>query len=483
MARVAVLAAVLVGVLPLLVRRVGDPDFFWHLADAAWIGGHHALPSQDLFTFTVAGTGLTDHEWLGELIMGGANHAGGQLAVSLVFGAVTVAGFLLLLQRIRLRPHTTVITAAALGLGALAGNQVWGPRLQMITFAFVCLELLLVDAFLERGGRLLWLMPAVMAVWANLHGGFVIGPVLLAVAASAELLTGLATSDGAARTRARTLALVTGASVVGSVITPYGPGGFTYAVRTQFSSVQEGLIAEWRSPDFHSITERGLEAGILLLLLGLALSRGARLWDLACACIAVVLALQSVRHVALFVALVTPLLAWQWASPFDSTVVPWLRRRLPAPPRGWPVAVAAVAAVVSIAALAVLGRLLNQQAAATRANYPAAAADYLAANPTTGSRIFDLYGWGGYLANRFYPAENRRLYVYEEADHMGDAVLTDYLDIVDLRGDWRSRLDGAGVDMVVFPPDTPLTSALADLSGWRLAYSDAVADVFVRSSA
>src|SRR3989440_12978112 len=40
-------------------------------------------------------------------------------------------------------------------------------------------------------------------------------------------------------------------------------------------------------------------------------------------------------------------------------------------------------------------------------SYPVAAADWLAAHPEVGTRMYNQYGWGGYLANRFYPDQKR----------------------------------------------------------------------------
>ena len=40
--------AVMIGMLPLIVRRVGDADYWWHIVTARWILDHHALPTHDL---------------------------------------------------------------------------------------------------------------------------------------------------------------------------------------------------------------------------------------------------------------------------------------------------------------------------------------------------------------------------------------------------------------------------------------------------
>ena len=474
----------MIGMLPLIVRRVGDADYWWHIVTARWILDHHALPAHDLFTYTVPGHPWTDHEYLSELVMYGLGRVGGQFAVSLGLGAVTWAGFWLIFRRINLRPQPFVATAGALAVGAVAGVAVWGPRPQMITFAFLCLELYLLERFLAGHNRALYAIPAVVLVWANFHGGFVIAFVFLAIAFLVEALpwlfdrANIAAGAGAVRVAAVSLA-----SAIAALINPHGLALYVYSWRTQTSGVQQAFITEWQSPDFHSLEMRGFEAMIILLVVGLALRRARpRPFDVAVAVAALLLALQSVRHIAVFVAAATPLLAWAWGPALGALAQrregPWQRVVLGS--RRAIGSAAAVAAVVVVVSLVALRVLLGHQAASTVENYPSAAADYLDGHAAVGSRMFSDYGWGGYMIYRFYPQPNRRVFIFGEADLMGDTIMNQYADVVGLKSDWLDILNQHGVDYVVYEPDTALTSALAAQSNWHMVYSDRVAVIFVR---
>src|SRR5207245_8647149 len=118
-----------------------------------------------------------------------------------------------------------VIAGVGLALGAIAGAPIWGPRAQMITFALTCLELYWLQGYLSGRSRALQFFPLVMALWANLHGGWVIGFVWLGVALVAEL-AGWAwePSNPAHRAHVRLLAIVSAAS---AVAVPATPPGFT----------------------------------------------------------------------------------------------------------------------------------------------------------------------------------------------------------------------------------------------------------------
>lgn len=480
-----VILAVMIGMLPLVVRRVGDADYWWHIVTARWILDHHALPAHDLYTYTVPDHLWTDHEYLSELLMYGLGRIGGQLAISVAFGVITWAGFVFILKRITLQPTHFAATAMALGLSAVAGVAVWGPRPQMITFALVCVELYLIERFLRTGHRGLYAMPLIMLAWANLHGGFVIAFLFLGIAVAVELVRWLIDrSNVQARWQAGRIALVTVASAVTGLINPHFFSLYVYSWRTQTSSVQQSFIEEWQSPDFHTWEMRGFEAMVVLLLIGLALRRGRpTLFSVVVAVVSLLLALQSWRHIVLFVATATPLLAWSWGPSLDE-----IGQRLTGVGRRFHVATrqlirgaALVTAVVAVAVLVVLRSLLAHQAASTLDNYPSGAADYLDAHPGIGTHMFSDYAWGGYFIYRFYPEPSRRVFIFGEADLMGDTIMNEYVDVVNLHSDWLSILNSWNVDYVVFKPDMPLTSALATQPNWHLVYSDTVAVIYVRS--
>ncbi len=479
-----VLIAVMIAMLPLIVRRVGDADYWWHITTARWILDNHALPTHDLFTYTVPSHVWTDHEYLTELAMYGLGRLGGQLAISIGLGLVTWAGFWFILKRITVQPTHFVATAGALGLAALAGVAVWGPRPQVVTFALVCVELYLIERFLRTGYRGLYAMPLIMVGWANLHGGFVIAFLFLGIAVAVEVLRWLFDRANAeARWKAGRIALVTLAAAAAGLLNPHFFSLYAYSWRTQTSTVQQSFIEEWQSPDFHSWSMRAFEAMIVLLLIGLALRRvRPTCFSVAITVVTLLLALQSWRHIILFTAAATPLLAWSWGPTLEELERRWSRAgarlRLSAQHlvRGAALATAAVA----LAVLVVLRSLLAHQAASTLDNYPAGAADYLDAHPNVGTHMFSDYAWGGYFIYRFYPEPSRRVFIFGEADLMGDTIMNQYVEVVGLRSDWMDVLNSHNVDYVVFAPNRPLTSALAASPNWHLVYSDKLSVIYVR---
>jgi hypothetical protein len=481
-ARTLLLGGVLIVSLSLFIAGEQDPDFWWHLRIGRWMAENGRLPSHDIFTFTVPDHVWTDHEYLTEILMWHIYGTVGLAALCVLFGLVTWAGFWMVYLQVRRQPF--VIVGVGLAVAAIAGAPIWGPRAQMITFALTCLELLWLQGYLSGRSRALQFFPLVMVLWANLHGGWVIGFVWLGVALAAEL-AGWAwnPSNPAHRMHVRFLLIVGAASAVAVAATPHFLALYPYPFQTEGSVAQQKLIVEWFSPDFHQSYLRPFEAMVFLVLAGFALRRPS-LYEFLLTAVALGLALQSVRNVALFVAAVTPVLINTYSEAWK--VLARARRwRFSLPPRPVFAVVTAVALVIitGATALHVADQVSpSHQQSLDSASYPIGAADWLAAHPDVGTRMYNQYGWGGYLAYRFYPQQNRRVFIFGEAALMGDPLLNEYEDVQTLRPDWQQVLDRYHVDYVVYNRGEPLANVLALDPRWTLVYQDSVAVIYVRKA-
>src|SRR5205807_576612 len=193
-----------------------------HLTTGNWILSHRAVPHQDRYTFTVHDHRWITHEWLSEILISALYAIGRLPLVSLVFGAVTAAGFLLVYRAIDRRVNF-VIAGLTLALGGAAANPICGPRIQMITFALTALTYLWVKRFCEGGSRALYLLPAVMLLWVNLHAGFVLGYAILGIALFVEALRYLLKREAAmSLPRLRAMATVLGACLAVAIVNPNG---------------------------------------------------------------------------------------------------------------------------------------------------------------------------------------------------------------------------------------------------------------------
>ncbi|MHB8572689.1 MAG: hypothetical protein ACYDAY_07015 [Candidatus Dormibacteria bacterium] len=463
-------------VLPVVaLRPMQDPDFWWHLATGRWIIDHLRLPQTDLFTFGAAGHPWVLHEWAFEVLLAAWYQAGGLPAVSLVLGAVALAGLLLVWAAMP-RGLAYPVNPMLIALGALATAPILGPRVQMFTFTFSALTLLWLRRHHLAGSRWLWLLPLLLAAWANLHGGFLVAFLWLAIALVAEIPGAVASDElvrGAARTRLGRLLKVTLLCLGAACLTPAGPRLLLYPLSTLASPVQQGLIQEWSSPDFH---DPHLWPLALLLAGGAALLcawRRPRVLDGLLFAATALLALDAYRHIPLFVAASLPGLAaaaddlWQrrafWAGPGPSG-----RRPLPLMSLvGWLALLVVLIAVTARVAPSLTDRA---QRNALAVEIPVGNAAYLATLPP--GRVLNDYGFGGYLAWTGTTHPGHPIYVFGDAALMGDPLLSQYQVIFHLRPGWPAQLRSLHAAYVLVARDSPLASVLPATGGWHVAASD-----------
>jgi hypothetical protein len=166
-------------------------DYWQHLARGGLVAREGAVVSVDRFTYTAAGASLVDNNWLTQLLYHGL-HAGGGIALVQSVNALVLAGAMAGLVGLCHRPSRSTGIAATAGVLAFFG--LWPTFLirpqSFSVLLFVALYALLLGS--ARRPRLLFLVPPMMALWANVHGGFAVGLVLLSVFALAAIVERLA---------------------------------------------------------------------------------------------------------------------------------------------------------------------------------------------------------------------------------------------------------------------------------------------------
>jgi hypothetical protein len=196
---------------------LADPDLWWHLAAAAEMLAGGGVPRFETWSWTLAGTPWVDFEWLAQLALGLVHRAAGfhgLVALKATLCAAAVLGVYGLARREEASPGAAVL-GALLALSALRLRAHARPELATL----VLLPVFLAAARERcRGAFPLWPLVPLAALWANLHGGWPLGPGLLLLAAVGRAWQVRAASDPAAR------ALLLGglAAAAASLANPYG---------------------------------------------------------------------------------------------------------------------------------------------------------------------------------------------------------------------------------------------------------------------
>jgi hypothetical protein len=236
-------AIALAAVLPYALKVAPDSDLWWHLKTGEMILEQRGLPEADPFSFTAAGAPWTNHEWLADVVLAAAYSAGADRALlALRIALLLIAtGALARLLWSRL-PHPLLVLAGVL-LAAPVLRVFMNFRPHAYTYALTLLLLLLLEAS-RRRPRMLWIAPPLVALWANLHGGFLLGLGILVLGVASHL-AGFEDDgprpDAAAR---RTLLAPLALAFAAPLVNPYGFGLFGYLAREL--GADHSLVLEWR---------------------------------------------------------------------------------------------------------------------------------------------------------------------------------------------------------------------------------------------
>jgi len=456
--------------LAITVQQVRDPDVWWHLALGRMITAH-GIPSTEPFTFLGAPRAWVGQQWGYEVLLARLVGAGGPSLAMVVMG---LAGSAALLVAALCVPHRERVPgralAAAMLFSGLVAGQLLGVRGQVITVLGGAVTLLVVSRWREGSRWAPWALVPLLAVWANLHAGFVVGLALPLIAAATVGAWRRIDHHAAPRARVGTLLVACAAAAVATLANPAGPGLYGYVAQTFLNPTLTQGITEWQSPDFHNLWLRLFEVEVIGLVALWVLSRRPDPLDMVLALLAVAASLQAQRNVALLAVIATPqiarygtavILRWQSARPGRS-------RRAPRPLPSWFALAAAALVIVATITADVLPATKSWTTADYEARtYPAAAADYVAAH-LRGERLYSTYEWGGYLAYRF--PEDRAVYIYGESAIFGASRLDEYLQVHLLQPGWQDVLHRRGMRHAVVPARSQETAAFQEIGWSALCY-------------
>ncbi len=455
------------------LRVTADPDLWWQLRTGQLILEQRALPTTDPFSFTAAGAPWTNHEWLTDAIFALAFRWGGGaglsvLRIGLLAGVAALLGWLLY-RRARL----PLVAAAMLA----AYFPFFAGLLNVRAHSFTYLLALLVLAILEVGStrpRVLFLLPAIIALWANLHGGFLLGLAIATLGLTAQF-TGLEHPPRAAAARPRrAFWLLLGASLVAPLLNPRGIELASYLWREL--GADHATVSEWKS-----LTQLpGLWPAFLALvlpplaLLLLAPAR-ARLTETALFLASVFLAYRHARFIALLAIFASLVLATGLGGL-------WLRRRALRSADPWIATTPALAVLAGLLALWALPRVaadFGRKGMALEVDprlAPVLAVRFLA-DHELGPHLATRLDWGGYALYHLWPRyrvsiDGRNLTVYAES--FVARQIAAYDEAEPLRGLRDFRVDAALVESA-----GPGFEGMRREPGWEMVFRDPLSAVFV----
>jgi hypothetical protein len=464
----------------------GSHDLWWHIPEGRMILATGHLPAIDTFSFTAFGQPWRHHEWLAQVLLALAWDRFGAIGLrllKLVCAAILMTGLAAAMgaARVALRVQTIVLLFAAIAIEPLL-------ELRPSMFSFAMMAVLIAVLAHENAERRapLWPLVPLFILWANLHGGFVVGLAALAAYSGAATIGDvLQTRDWS---RGLRLWLVTLAAALATLLNPQGPGLWRTILFVLRDPGARAAIVEWRPliPSMILQWRTSFDAGVVYLMpvalfaaygaTALAAREQATLPLDAIAILLVGTAFDATRNMALgVIGLAVPL-----ASHTDRL---WKRRREAslgdaAAAREAPSPIPAPAAAV-IALLILLSGGFFSTRLRSAYDAPVGAVAFMQAHDLHGNVLSDLT-WGQYVSWHMGPRsrvfiDGRTHLVYPWP------LLQEYLKFHFGLAAGYSLPDRYPVDFILIPPGAPPFRLVAANPRWRLIYRDQVAALFARS--
>lgn len=476
------LLALLVAFFGYFSIQVWDIDFWLHIASGRHIVETGAIPEQDPFgiysSVDAWGQIVLKSQWLGQVFLYEIHHYLGLDGVIAWRAALLTACLWIVYWRCRMANASLVITFMMTALTGVVLLSFTGERPQLFSFLFLAAMLLLLDAWQQTRRRwLLFLLPPLFVLWANIHGGVLFGVIALGLFGVGSLLQTRLTNGKFDAVEVRLMLGVIALSAIASLLAPNGIQTFITTLKTIIlaeNSTLKDRTSEYATP--WSMRTVLVYYWVYLLIAAASLpgllnkaSIRSGLFIIAIA----IFSLTGSRYVPLFA------LA---AAPYIASSLSRMLRMLQPPQL-------AVCLATVIAAFGFLGYGFKQdkvfQEGILESRYPVKAVNIIRDNGLNG-KMFNTLNFGGYLDWNLPPAS---VQIFIDGRLLDIRRMKPYTHILWMTSAGKSYFERESFDMVLVAPGNtftgeayPIVSYLLGNPLWRLVHRDSSGYFFIRTA-
>jgi len=455
---------------------IADPDLWGHIRFGQEILRTGSIVQADIYSYRTGGQPWINHEWLSEVIFAGLYNLSGP--AGLIVFKVLVSFLILGLSHAHLRrrglgPYCSVFLLLLISIPFRLGLGTIRP--QIFTYLFFLFQLLLLEKAATGREYWLWVLPILLAIWVNLHGGVLAGAMVIGIWIAVRIFV-RPTGDPSRLDRSRGAGILVGlvgfACGLALLLNPHGVELVEFLLRT--ATIPRPEISEWTPLRLMSLPGQLYLALLAIGIAGLVWSGRRREPEaILIFSVAALLPLISNRHYPLF-ALSLVVLGGEHIADV------WKRWRRPTwfcfGRSRW---IAAVSFLVSLVLIGLsLPRFGCIRVEPFYFAFPARAVALLKQSGVRGNMTV-AFDWGEYVLWYLGPGikvsiDGRRETVYSDESYRQS------LDFARGTGDWDALLKTAPTDLVLAPIGSPTANLLSRTAGWVPLYHDTFCVLFAR---
>lgn len=488
-------------------KITGDDDVFWHLATGKYVLETKSVPSTDVFGFMTYGQEWMPFEWGWDILTYGIYNLGGFEAISILrtFLLLSVFGIYFFIFR-KFKVSYTLIFFSLFALSFAIIDRLT-PRPHLITYLFFALLLLIIIQYryFNRGNyKILYFIPGIFLIWANMHMGIIAGAFLLGIFVLSEIITYLKPlTFGTKETRALDknelirLIIIFAVSLLVMLINPNGFATYVYAYEhTKMKMLQ--TVNEWFSP-FSERYGKGMPTTFykVLLFLGvIVLIDAFKKKDVFRALLYIGFALYSVRAMRFTVDYVLILFIFIVLA-INSFIISLKSQSVKDFIEKQPILKIALIALFVYTYNPILNNTLylnflqyyRVTGFAINSDFiPVQLFDFMKANnvQNIGDRVLNHFGTGGFFIWNFPDKKN-----FIDSRNLNDDIFFKYNDLMSKRPGFEKKLDEYGIDYAIYlAPDlvrmpeemqSTIISYFSSSPNWKLIFWDDKSFLWVRN--
>lgn len=437
----------------------------------------HVL-KHDFLSYTPTHT-LYDHEWGSSIIFYLTQHYFSHIGLLILQVILLFIMFIVIIKTIKLRgltnttPYNFVFyffAFSAMGEGLIAEQII---RCQLFTFLFFAIYLYILELARKDFNKPLWLLPVIMLVWNNLHGGCVAGIGLIVLYIIGELIN---------RKPVKKYLIPLFLSIL---VLPINPWGFAYLkFLLMATTMNRPDIIEFLSifhkifaPEAFMYFKCLASLMVLFEIIYIIKSMLSKTLKLDATKIIVIittlsLAITHVKFIPISMIVLIVFLYDDFYTIFNYLTFNIINKH----------ALLKDILVYVLCSIFILHTILNKELykpSVSWERYPLKSIEFIKENNIKGNLLVN-FGYGSYASYKLYP--QNKIYMdgrYEEVYYA--YMLPDLNKLQKVKKDWDDLLKKAPPDIIIMEYGFPAYNKLLSMADWSLVFKDIAYGVFVRT--
>lgn len=468
-------------------EAITDNDYFWHVAVGKWIDENKAIPNKPLFSWwgLEQDYNWTSHEWLTEWIMYKLGDVGCIVAMLIIFLLL----YYIMYKMLKLKPNKLFDVKWIYLLMMTVFFKVTGPRPYIISLLFFAYLIYVLMSYLDKEkefDKLIWTLPIMQILWANLHGGsssmpyvFIIGILLSDLFIKIfKIKDKRWTSYLLDKNQIKTLSIILLLILIATCINPTGYKLIIYPFTNMTDTNMIDLILEWQSPSFHGMLGLYIFIMIFIPVFNMIFYKGKfKFYEIAIFGLMFYMCLKSQRFIGMFGIYSTWILGKYLF--FDDSLYEIIKK----PFKKYEKIIEYAFVILLVITLTLVGykQVSNFTLVDNHGFYSDKAIEKII--EIKPKRMYNDFGAGGYLLYKLseYDAlDDIEIFIYGLGDVFSKNILPDSIKIYNTK-DTRKYIEKYDFDVIFTVNNSSLRYFLEECEDWKIVYYDDMNYIFTRA--